>query len=125
MLSNPRFAIKLFSLLTTKSTAAPNNISGAISNNLLIVEYMLDLIIFHFHGFAYFRNLLNEYSDRLNTKHKKEVLEAIANFNAFGESIYTKSNLKEVVKSISELCENATKLALQDDYKPFKWTKKS
>ena len=60
------------------------------------------------------RNLLNENSDRLNTKHKKEVLEAIANFNAFGESIYTKSNLKEVVKSISELCENATKLALQE-----------
>ena len=60
------------------------------------------------------RNLLNENSDRLNTKHKKEVLEAIANFNAFGESIYSKANLKEVVQSISELCENATKLALQE-----------
>ena len=60
------------------------------------------------------RNLLNENSNRLNTRHKREVLEAIANFNAFGESIYSKANLKEVVRSISELCENATKLALQE-----------
>ena len=60
------------------------------------------------------RTLLNENSDRLNPKHKREVLEAIANFNSFGDSIYSKSNIKEVVQSISELCENATKLALQE-----------
>jgi len=60
------------------------------------------------------RKLLNENSDRLNPKHKREVLEAIANFNSFGDSIYSKSNIKEVVQSISELCENATKLALQE-----------
>ncbi len=60
------------------------------------------------------KNLINEDANRLNSKSKRQVLEAIANFNAFGESIYSKSNLKEVVKSISELCENATKLALQE-----------
>ena len=57
---------------------------------------------------------MNENADRLNSKNKRQVLEAIANFNAFGESIYSKSNMKEVVQSISELCENATKLALQE-----------
>lgn len=60
------------------------------------------------------KNLINEDANRLNSKSKRQVLEAIANFNAFGESIYSKSNLKEVVQSISELCENATKLALQE-----------
>tara|TARA_R110002012_G_scaffold161025_2_gene323167 strand:- start:337 stop:1089 length:753 start_codon:yes stop_codon:yes gene_type:complete len=60
------------------------------------------------------KNIMNENADRLNSKNKKQVLEAIANFNAFGESIYSKSNMKEVVQSISELCENATKLALQE-----------
>ena len=39
ILSNPKEAITLFSLLTTKSTATPNKISGAISNNLFITEY--------------------------------------------------------------------------------------
>tara|TARA_R110002153_G_scaffold64821_3_gene173639 strand:+ start:8783 stop:9550 length:768 start_codon:yes stop_codon:yes gene_type:complete len=60
------------------------------------------------------KNLMNENTDRLSSKNKKQVLEAISNFNAFGESIYSKSNMKEVVRSISELCENATKLALQE-----------
>ena len=60
------------------------------------------------------KNIMNENADRLNSKNKRQVLEAIANFNAFGESIYSKSNMKEVVQSISELCENATKLALQE-----------
>ena len=60
------------------------------------------------------KNILNENTDRLSSKNKRQVLEAISNFNAFGESIYSKANLKEVVQSISELCENATKLALQE-----------
>ena len=34
----PSVAIKLFSPWTTKSTAIPINISGAISNNLFIIE---------------------------------------------------------------------------------------
>ena len=52
------------------------------------------------------KNLMNENTDRLSSKNKRQVLEAISNFNAFGESIYSKSNMKEVVRSISELCEN-------------------
>ena len=60
------------------------------------------------------KNLLNENSDKIKSSSKRAVIEAVANFNAFGESIYSKSDLKEVVKSITELCENATKLALQE-----------
>ena len=40
------------------------------------------------------RNLLNENSDRLNTKHKKEVLEAIANFNALVKVSIPKQTLR-------------------------------
>ena len=58
--------------------------------------------------------LLKENSDRLNSKSKKKVIEAVANFNSFGKSIYTRSNMKEIVNSISELCNNASKLALQE-----------
>lgn len=60
------------------------------------------------------KSLLKENSDRLNSKSKKKVIEAVANFNSFGESIYTRSNMKEIVNSISELCNNASKLALQE-----------
>ena len=60
------------------------------------------------------KSLLKENSDRLNSKSKKKVIEAVANFNSFGESIYTKSNMKEIVNSISELCNNASQLALQE-----------
>ena len=60
------------------------------------------------------KNILNENSGKIKSSSKRAVIEAVANFNAFGESIYSKSDLKEVVNSITELCENATKLALQE-----------
>ena len=60
------------------------------------------------------KNILNENSDKIKSSNKRAVVEAVANFNAFGESIYSKSDLKQVVNSITELCENATKLALQE-----------
>ena len=52
ILSKPKDAITLFSLLTTRSTATPNKISGAISNNLLSIEYIDARMTCHFHGFA-------------------------------------------------------------------------
>jgi len=62
------------------------------------------------------KSILNEvHDDRLNSRSKNDIVEAVSNFNSFGENIYSKSDLKEVVRSISELCEQASQLALQEN----------
>ena len=61
------------------------------------------------------KRILNENSSaKLSRKEKAEVIEAVAKFSQFGESIYNKSDIREVAKSIVELCNRATNLALQE-----------
>ena len=65
------------------------------------------------------KNLMQENSeekafDKLNSKQKREVIEAVSNFNKFSETIYRNNETKSMIESIKTLSEMAGRLAIQE-----------
>ncbi len=53
-------------------------------------------------------------AQKLTRAQKKEIIEAVSNFNSHGKSVYRESDIKELVNTLKELSSNATNLAINE-----------
>ena len=62
------------------------------------------------------KNNLNESfeSKKMTESERKSTLEAVSKFNEYGKQIYKTQEIAEMVKSIKELSENASKMVMQE-----------
>ena len=53
-------------------------------------------------------------AQKLTRAQKKEIIEAVSNFNSHGKSVYRESDIKELVNTLKELSSNASNLAVYE-----------